>query len=93
MSYFIHAFIDAASFGAEVSSFLMKDEDKSLLIGLLNLVSGPNAEVGEPLLRVVYKDDQIVGVAVRSGDNRALIGTGMPEAALIQRCASDSNVC
>lgn len=83
MTYSIQSYESAAAFDADVSHFLKSDEDKnSLLIGLLKLVCGPNSETDTPVMRTIYENHQVVGVAMRTGDTRAFIGTDMPKDAI-----------
>jgi hypothetical protein len=83
MKYHVRSYESVASFEADVSVFLNADEDaNALLIGLLKFMSIPNSEVGVPVLRAVYENGKVVGVALRTGDTRALIGSNMPAAAV-----------
>ena len=71
------------SFKAEVETFLLhREAEHCLLIGLIDLMLGDNKELGQPLFYILQDGSNIIGAAMRTGENRALILSEMPEEAL-----------
>lgn len=51
------------------------------MLSLIQLLSKPNLETGRPVLLATFEQGNVCGVALRSGDNRDLICTRMPDTA------------
>lgn len=83
MSILIRDFSDIALFAAEVKPFLLRDEDtNNLQLSLIQYMSVSPNEIGTPIYRAVYNENEIAGVALRTGENRALICSHMPPNAI-----------
>lgn len=87
--YSARSFTDPLEFKIAVEPWLMQREAaNNLMIALLGMLTGEHMETGSPVLRAVYAHDEIVGVALRTGDDRALLCTELPEEAVDPLLAS-----
>jgi hypothetical protein len=78
--YTVRSFTNPLAFRAAVEPFLLQAEAvNNLLIGLIGLLTGEHQEIGTPVLRAIYRGDELTGVALRTGDNRALLCSTLPE--------------
>lgn len=81
--YTVETFDNPKDFCQVTESYLLEQEAaNNLILGLSALLCRPHSERGTPVLRVIKQNGQVIGAALRSGENRALLLTSLPEDAV-----------
>lgn len=93
MTFKVNKFTDIESFSLGCWAFLLKHEDRNnLLLSLIRYMSESPKEKGSPIYRTVSAAGAVVGAALRTGDDRALIFSQMPHdaAEVLWKSVSDA---